>query len=433
MGFEELRHKFLYLHKKRDLSKRRNKFQESDDKENRPVNVSRTSSRLSSSKKSENFSLELRSKKDLGSSYSNDLFEKYEPEKDPKNKARYLPPSRLKKQISNYQGRRTVKFKETNEYSEEQFGSLKREKRPAPRKIMCVTEIMVDISDTDSSGDYEDTTSQEKLSPQTNEGFVSPLNLSNSSNPPSDSKYCLPPDKFNFMTQIRKRSQKRREKEFESKAENQLSAEQVHKVHSGAKFKIPYIQAAMGKQYAKNLEVMIMKKFNDKKSINKIIQKTAKLQKNLQEQEMKPEVEDDTTGQAIRYCMMQRIKSMQLARAKMFSGSKKKRGKIDIKFIKLQFQNIERSKRKTKNFHLYDEAQLDFPDANNLMKKRLHQFEFDNDIDSDEDEITKSAYIRLKDLTVTLKETLNKGMMLENDPDDLAIKKHVGYTEKEEN
>ena len=70
--------------------------------------------------------------------------------------------------------------------------------------------------------------------------------------------------------------------------------------------------------------------------------------------------------------------------------------------------------------------QLDFIDANKLLGKRLTEYEFDNDIDSDEDEIAKSSYIRLKDLTVTLKEYTNKGMMMENDADDLAIKRHVG-------
>ena len=75
---------------------------------------------------------------------------------------------------------------------------------------------------------------------------------------------------------------------------------------------------------------------------------------------------------------------------------------------------------------MYDLKQLDFPDVNNMLKKRLFEFEFDNDVESDEDEIAKSSYVRLKDLTVTLKETLNKGTMYDNDKDDLAIKKHVG-------
>lgn len=38
MGFEEIRDKLLYLHKNRDLSKRRNKFTIVDDKENWPSN-----------------------------------------------------------------------------------------------------------------------------------------------------------------------------------------------------------------------------------------------------------------------------------------------------------------------------------------------------------------------------------------------------------
>ena len=59
----------------------------------------------------------------------------------------------------------------------------------------------------------------------------------------------------------------------------------------------------------------------------------------------------------------------------------------------------------------------------------MTEYEFDNDIISDEEEIFTSAYLRLKDLTVTLKRKLNKGSLVENDPDDLEIKKTVGVKE----
>lgn len=124
--------------------------------------------------------------------------------------------------------------------------------------------------------------------------------------------------------------------------------------------------------------------------------------------------------------MMNRIKSVQKYRANNYESKDRKRGKVETRFIKLQYQNNDRTKRKTKNFNMYDLKQLDFPDVNNMMKKRLFEFEFDNDIESDEDEIAKSSYVRLKDLTVTLKEVLNKGLMYDNDKDDLAIRKHVG-------
>jgi len=59
--------------------------------------------------------------------------------------------------------------------------------------------------------------------------------------------------------------------------------------------------------------------------------------------------------------------------------------------------------------------------------KKLYEYEFDNDIDSDEDEITKSSYLRLKDLTISLKAQLNNSLMYDNDADDVAIKQHFGF------
>lgn len=87
--------------------------------------------------------------------------------------------------------------------------------------------------------------------------------------------------------------------------------------------------------------------------------------------------------------------------------------------------------RKTRFFDLYIEKELDFPDDRNLLQKKLQEFEFDNDVDSDEDEIAKSAYIRLKDLTISLKEKLNKENLIDNDPDDVCIKETVGYKDED--
>lgn len=104
-----------------------------------------------------------RNKREYSCSSNDDTFEPYVPEKDPKNKKKYVPP-KSKKATNYYSGdRRMVKFKEITEYNKEEFGSLRKEKKPAPRKIICVTEIMVDISDTETEGEYYDTTSQEKV------------------------------------------------------------------------------------------------------------------------------------------------------------------------------------------------------------------------------------------------------------------------------
>lgn len=52
------------------------------------------------------------------------------------NKARYLPPSKLKKNNVSYKGRRTVKFKEEIDHSVQHFGPVKKEKKPAHKTIM---------------------------------------------------------------------------------------------------------------------------------------------------------------------------------------------------------------------------------------------------------------------------------------------------------
>mmetsp|Transcript_32599 Transcript_32599/g.28858 ORF Transcript_32599/g.28858 Transcript_32599/m.28858 type:complete len:237 (-) Transcript_32599:722-1432(-) len=236
MGFEEIRDQLLYLHKRRDYSKRKNKFEVGNFQENISSNLSHspsskrsnergstTSSINTKSKRAKrNNSKDLPKRKKLRSSLSSDdeeSFETYMPEKDPKNKARYLPPSKLKKNISNYQGRRTVKFKGEHNYNEKQYGPIKKEKKPAPKKIMCVTEIMADISDSSSSEDYEDTTSQEKplLFSSNNSQIGGALSFNSSGSGGSDNSKQLPPDKFSFLAHIRKRSKKGREKGSEDK------------------------------------------------------------------------------------------------------------------------------------------------------------------------------------------------------------------------
>lgn len=434
MGFEEIRDKLLYLHKKRNLSKRKNRFTISEDKENQPVNRSVSNSSKQSSNKPHLRSACSIDSRDYEYSSYEDPYETYVAEKDPKNKAKYVAPSKNKKTTASYQGRRVVKFKEKSTYSVEQYGNIKKEKKPAPRKIMCVTEIMADISDTESGGDYDDTTSQEKvLKPAEN---VSCSDLKSVSDQPclsvtSDNKSMLPPDKLSFMNDVRKRSQKRREKENESTSGGKISEALINKIYSKNAIKVPPFSKSKASNTNRDLASMIFKKFHDKKSISKIIQKTAKLQKTIDEKLETQKAVDENTGDAIRYCLMHRIKGLQRYRASNYVRKERQRGEIPKKQLKLRYQNPEVAKRKTRVFDMYNQRELDFVDANKLLRKRLAEFEFDNDIDSDEDEIAKSAYVRLKDLTVSLKEALNTGVMLENDPDDLAIKKHVGLPQDE--
>jgi len=49
-------------------------------------------------------------------------------------------------------------------------------------------------------------------------------------------------------------------------------------------------------------------------------------------------------------------------------NKERKRGFIERKFIKLKYQEFEKKKRKTRNFDLYNQVELDFPDVNNLLK-----------------------------------------------------------------
>jgi len=324
-----------------------------------------------------------------------------------------------------------VKFKEEDHYSEKLYGPIKKEKKPAPKKICCVTEIMADISDSDCSADYDDTTSQEKplLSSSSDNPAASWSSINGSVATSQEGKNMLPPDKLSFIANIRKRSSKGREKDLENRKEGLISKSLIEKVHHNKAFKLPFVKDVKQKEINRNLEALIYRKFHNRKSVSKILQKTAKLQKNLEQKlQTTSAAEDETTGDAIRYWMLQRIKSVQKYRAQNYEKKGRKRGKIDKKFTKLIYQDGNKTKRKTKNFPLFDQKQLDFPDANNLLNKKLVVYEYDNDMVSDEDEIAKSSYARLKDLTLTLKEKIHQEYMYPDDPEDIEIKKHVGIS-----
>ena len=109
----------------------------------------------------------------------------------------------------------------------------------------------MDISDTESE-EYDDTTSQEK-GVKAWETSTTPTKQETELPPsaPVETKYMLPPDKIDFMNNIRKRSQKRREKENEIQAEKQLSEDMVKKIYSGNSINIPYISDAIQKKEQK--------------------------------------------------------------------------------------------------------------------------------------------------------------------------------------
>lgn len=174
-----------------------------------------------------------------------------------------------------------MKFKGPSEYSEEQYGSLKKEKKPAPRKIQCVTEIMVDISDSESGEDCDTTTSHEKAIKYTfsKNPIMSSININQSVSSASESKNMLPPDKMDFIAQIRKRSQKGREKEIEVSQEKKITESVINNLYSKNTFRMPFAKGSDQVEVNRSLESMIFKKFNNKQSVNKILQKTAKLQK----------------------------------------------------------------------------------------------------------------------------------------------------------
>jgi len=130
------------------------------------------------------------------------------------------------------------------------------------------------------------------------------------------------PDNFNFLFNLRKRSQKWREKEFEENNGVQLTEDLVNRVHKSKNlFKMPCSknlkesEARKQKKANLNLEALIYRKFNNKQSVNKILLKTAKLQKNIDEKLNRSEVDDETRGEAIRTCMLKRMKVFHMANA----------------------------------------------------------------------------------------------------------------------
>ncbi len=119
----------------------------------------------------------------------------------------------------------------------------------------------------------------------------------------------LPPDKLSFLLSFRKRSQKGREKDSEDNKENKISKSLIDKIHNSKDiFRMP--QGKSGKMSLerkkqdrtnRNLEALIFKKFHNRKSVSKILQKTAKLQKNIDKKVMGEPIENCETGEAIRY------------------------------------------------------------------------------------------------------------------------------------
>ena len=290
---------------------------------------------------------------------------------------------------------------------------------------------MVDISADDEFEDYY-IDSNDEVKPLEFKAPSFPSSMSYSVS--SESKSHMDQSKFDFMDKIRKRSAKEREKQSEYTESNKITTSLIEKIHDN-KFKFPFMKPPKKDQPVnkeKKLEDMIFKKFHDRKSVSKIVQKTAKLQKNIEKTMLDSHRKfDEAQGESIRYFLNQRIRGVQLYKAQTYTPKQRERGLIHRECLKLKYQYPEINKRKTRIFDMYEERELDFPDANKLLKKKLQEFEFDNDIHSDEDEIAKSSYVRLKDLTISLKEKLNKGDILDNDPVDLDIKHHVGLSEEE--
>lgn len=169
---------------------------------------------------------------------------------------------------------------------------------------------MVDISDSDSK-EFDDIDSKEK-SVKSSEYDFSCKSVSDL--PPStvENKFLINPDKFEFMNKVRKRSQKEREKQNEAKEESKLTEEMVVRLHRGDSIKIPYINNALKNKNIKNIENILLKKFDNTKSVSKILQKTVKLQKNIED---KLDPEAINSGETIRHLIMQRILGVQRQRA----------------------------------------------------------------------------------------------------------------------
>lgn len=100
----------------------------------------------------------------------------------------------------------------------------------------------------------------------------------------------LPPGKLSFIFELRKRCEKRREKESENELDTKITKSMIERVYKKENlFKLPssrtFNKSKKEKQKNNNrsLEELIYKKFHNKMSVGKILQKTAKLQKNIDE------------------------------------------------------------------------------------------------------------------------------------------------------
>mmetsp|Transcript_32599 Transcript_32599/g.28859 ORF Transcript_32599/g.28859 Transcript_32599/m.28859 type:complete len:151 (-) Transcript_32599:469-921(-) len=80
-----------------------------------------------------------------------------------------------------------------------------------------------------------------------------------------------------------------------------ISKDLINRVYEGSVFKIPYMKDTKQKECNRSLEAIIYKKFNNRKSVNKILQKTAKLQKNLDQKLYNITEQEETTGDIIRH------------------------------------------------------------------------------------------------------------------------------------
>lgn len=162
---------------------------------------------------------------------------------------------------------------------------------------------MVDISDEESVyEDFEIDSTGMGIRPAGAGQAKAPESESGQSQSMSslDIKTMLPPDRLAFMNIVRKRSIKEREKEKESQESQQITADFVHRFHN-KDFSVPFPQKTNQSIDDQKLQSMIFRKFHDKKSINKIIQKTAKLQKNLRTNLESHKEFDESTGEAIRF------------------------------------------------------------------------------------------------------------------------------------
>ena len=164
----------------------------------------------------------------------------------------------VKNSTPSFQGRRFVKFKEPTEHSENYSASAQKEQRADPHKITWVTEIMVDISDSESK-ENDNNSSEIKSGKSSENQLKAAKSVFWYPSSSTDNKNLLSPDKFEFMNKVRKRSQKEREKDKEGYEENKLTEDMVVKMHSGDGIKIPYINEALRKKNLKSIESILLK------------------------------------------------------------------------------------------------------------------------------------------------------------------------------